>query len=131
MTLARPTGPVVGFRSLGVAPSSVAVQFRASRVASGMTLVRFQVMMIAIANGPAAVIEQTVPSTPQFRATARDAHAFEVPLRRWVIEHTLAWIGMYHRCALDYERLPASHEAMVLWAMIAPMTPVPPPPKGT
>jgi hypothetical protein len=26
------------------------------------------------------------------------------------------------RCARDYERLPASHEAMVLWAMIALMT---------
>jgi hypothetical protein len=117
--------PVVGFRSLQLALPRSRVQFRASRVTSGMTLVRFQVMMIAIANGPAAVIEPTVPVTPQFRATAPDADAFEVPPRRWVIEHTLAWIGMYRRCALDYERLPASHEAMVLWAMIAPMTPAP------
>jgi transposase len=52
----------------------------------------------------------------------RDAHAFEVLPRRWVVERTLAWITSHRRCARDYERLPASHEAMVLWAMIALMT---------
>jgi transposase len=52
----------------------------------------------------------------------RDAHAFEVLPRRWVVERTLAWITNCRRCARDYERLPASHEAMVLWAMIALMT---------
>jgi transposase len=52
----------------------------------------------------------------------RDAHAFEILPRRWVVERTLAWITSHRRCARDYERLPASHEAMVLWAMIALMT---------
>jgi transposase len=52
----------------------------------------------------------------------RDAHAFEVLPRRWVVERTLAWITAHRRCARDYERLPQSHEAMVLWAMIALMT---------
>ena len=52
----------------------------------------------------------------------RDAHAFEVLPRRWVVERTLAWITSCRRCARDYERLPESHEAMVLWAMIALMT---------
>ena len=33
-----------------------------------------------------------------------------------------AWISTHRRCTRDYERLPASHEAMVLWAMIALMT---------
>ena len=33
-----------------------------------------------------------------------------------------AWISTHRRCVRDYERLPASHEAMVLWAMIALMT---------
>jgi transposase len=51
----------------------------------------------------------------------RDAHAFEVLPRRWVVERTLAWITAHRRCARDYERLPESHEAMVLWAMIALM----------
>jgi transposase-like protein len=52
----------------------------------------------------------------------RDAHAFEVLPRRWVVERTLARITAHRRCARDYERLPESHEAMVLWAMIALMT---------
>jgi transposase len=52
----------------------------------------------------------------------RDAHAFEVLPRRWAVERTLAWITACRRCSRDYERLPASHEAMVLWAMIALMT---------
>jgi transposase len=49
-------------------------------------------------------------------------HTFEVLPRRWVVERTLAWITAHRRCARDYERLPQSHEAMVLWAMIALMT---------
>ena len=49
-------------------------------------------------------------------------HAFQVLPRRWVVERTLAWITSYRRCARDYERLPAHHEAMVLWAMITLMT---------
>ena len=52
----------------------------------------------------------------------RDPHAFEILPRRWVVERTLAWITSYRRCARDYERLPACHEAMVLWAMITIMT---------
>ena len=47
-----------------------------------------------------------------------DLHTFKVLPRRWVVERTLAWITSYRRCARDYERLPASHEATVLWAMI-------------
>jgi len=52
----------------------------------------------------------------------RDAHAFEILPRRWVVERTLAWITSHRRCARDYQRLPVSHEATVLWAMIALMT---------
>ena len=52
----------------------------------------------------------------------RDAHAFEVLPRRWVVERTLAWITNCRRCARDYERLPAHHEAAVYWAMITLMT---------
>jgi putative transposase len=52
----------------------------------------------------------------------RDPHAFEVLPRRWVVERTFAWISKHRRTARDYERLPASHEAMILWAMIALMT---------
>lgn len=52
----------------------------------------------------------------------RDTCAFEVLPRRWVVERTLAWISTHRRCTRDCERLPASQEAMVLWAMIALMT---------
>jgi hypothetical protein len=51
-----------------------------------------------------------------------DAAVEVLPRRRWVVERTLAWITAHRRCARDYERLPESHEAMVLWAMIALMT---------
>jgi transposase len=36
----------------------------------------------------------------------RDAHAFEVLPRRWVVERTFAWIQQARRCVRDYERLP-------------------------
>jgi transposase len=49
-------------------------------------------------------------------------HTFQVLPRRWVVERTLAWITSYRRCARDYERLPATHEAAVHWAMITLMT---------
>jgi hypothetical protein len=38
------------------------------------------------------------------------------------VERVLTWIRGHRRRARDYERRPASHEAMVLWAMIALMT---------
>ncbi len=51
----------------------------------------------------------------------RNPHAFEVLPRRWVVERTFAWISRHRRTVRDYERLPASHEAMILWAMTALM----------
>jgi transposase len=47
-----------------------------------------------------------------------DMTGFVVLPRRWVVERTLAWITSHRRCARDYERLPAHHEAMVRWSMI-------------
>jgi hypothetical protein len=52
----------------------------------------------------------------------RHPRAFEVLPRRWVVERTFAWISKHRRTTRDYEHLPASHEAMILWAMIALMT---------
>ena len=51
----------------------------------------------------------------------RNPHAFEVLPRRWAVERTFAWISKNRRTVRDYERLPASHEAMILWAMTALM----------
>jgi transposase len=50
----------------------------------------------------------------------RNPHAFEVLPRRWVVERTFAWICKHCRTVRDYERLTASHEAMILWDMIRP-----------
>jgi transposase len=47
-----------------------------------------------------------------------DTKGFQVLPRRWVVERTLGWIIGHRRCARDYERLPAHHEAMVHWSMI-------------
>ena len=47
---------------------------------------------------------------------------FQVLPRRWVVERTHAWITRRRRCARDYERLPAHHEAFVYWAAILQMT---------
>ena len=52
----------------------------------------------------------------------RDPRAFEVLPRCWVVERTFAWISKHRRTTRDYEHLPASHEAMILWAMVALMT---------
>ena len=51
----------------------------------------------------------------------RKAHTFEVLPRRWVVERTFAWLSKHRRTVRDYETLPASHEAMILWAMTALM----------
>jgi transposase len=48
-------------------------------------------------------------------------HTFQVLPRRWVVERTFAWISKHRRTVRDYERLPATHEAMITWAMIALM----------
>lgn len=47
---------------------------------------------------------------------------FTVLPRRWVVERTNAWISRRRRCARDYERLPAHHEAMVQLAAVLQMT---------
>lgn len=46
-----------------------------------------------------------------------DTSGFVVLPRRWVVERTLSWLMRSRRLVRDYERLPAMHEAMVLWSM--------------
>jgi transposase len=47
---------------------------------------------------------------------------FTVLPRRWAVEHTLAWLTAHRRLARDYERHPATSEAMIRWAAINTMT---------
>ena len=42
--------------------------------------------------------------------------------RRWAVERTLAWLTAHRRLARDYERHPATSEAMIRWAAINTMT---------
>jgi transposase len=71
--------------------------------------------------GKLATWATTLKMTLQIVAK-RDPHTFEILPRRWVVERTFAWISKHRRTTRDYEHLPASHEAMILWAMIALMT---------
>jgi transposase len=50
-----------------------------------------------------------------------DQRGFAVLPRRWVVERTFSWLMRFRRLARDYERLPATHEAVVKWAMVAIM----------
>jgi transposase len=43
---------------------------------------------------------------------------FAVIPRRWVVERSLAWLTAHRRLARDYERHPATSEAMIRWAAI-------------
>jgi transposase len=42
---------------------------------------------------------------------------FHVLPRRWVVERTFAWLLMYRRLSKDYEKLPATSEALIYLAM--------------
>jgi len=60
--------------------------------------------------------------TVQVVARPEGQRHFAVLPRRWVVERTNAWTSRRRRCARDYERLPAHHEAMVQLAAIILMT---------
>lgn len=43
---------------------------------------------------------------------------FHVLRKRWIVERTFGWLGRYRRHSKDYERNPASSEAMIYISMI-------------
>jgi putative transposase len=47
----------------------------------------------------------------------RPTRTFRVLPRRWAVERTFAWLGQARRLSKDYERLPATSEAMIYGAM--------------
>ena len=51
-----------------------------------------------------------------------DQRGFAVLPRRWAVERTLAWLTTHRRLARDYERHPATSEAMIRWAAINTIT---------
>ncbi|MDI1461094.1 transposase [Catellatospora sp. KI3] len=44
---------------------------------------------------------------------------FAVIARRWFVERSLAWLTAHRRVAREYERHPATAEAMIRWAAIS------------
>jgi putative transposase len=71
--------------------------------------------------GRLATWAATLRITLQIVRRPDDLHTFQVLPRRWVVERTFAWISKHRRTVRDYERLPAHHEAIIQWAMIATM----------
>ena len=51
-----------------------------------------------------------------------DQRGFVVIPRRWAVERTFAWLTAHRRLARDYERDPATSEAMIRWAAINTIT---------
>ncbi len=43
---------------------------------------------------------------------------FAAQPRRWVVERTFAWLGLFRRLSKDYERCPVSSEATIYLASI-------------
>lgn len=53
------------------------------------------------------------PIPPEIRATAWPIGFRGVLPRRWVVERTFSWFGQSRRLSKDYERLPATGEALI------------------
>ncbi len=51
-----------------------------------------------------------------------DMTGFVVLPGRWVAERTFAWLMNSRRLARDYEKLPATSEAVIRWSMITRMS---------
>jgi putative transposase len=64
-----------------------------------------------------AVVRRPDRQLVRYGLAERPARAFRVLPRRWVVERTFAWLGQSRRLNKDYERLPATSEAMIYGAM--------------
>jgi len=74
----------------------------------------YQGRLVAIATSAWGIVVEVVRKPP-------DQRGFAVLPRRWVVERTFSWLMRFRRLARDYERLPATHEAIVKWAMVGLM----------
>ena len=70
--------------------------------------------LLAIAKSAWGIVIEVVGKPPGQRG-------FQVLPRRWVVERTFSWLVRWRRLVRDYERLPATHEAIVKWAMVGLM----------
>ncbi|MCA1679116.1 MAG: IS5 family transposase [Actinobacteria bacterium] len=83
----------------------------------------YQGQLVAVAKSAWGIVIEVVRKPP-------DQRGFAVLPRRWVVERTFSWLMRFRRLVRDYERLPATHEAIVKWAMVAIMLNRLAPPSG-
>lgn len=74
----------------------------------------YQGRLVAIAKSAWGIVVEVVRKPP-------DQRGFSVLPRRWVVERTFSWMMRWRRLVRDYERLPATHEAMIKWMMVGNM----------
>lgn len=65
-----------------------------------------------------AWVKHTLGWTLEIVEKLGDQVGFPVLPKRWIVERTFAWLNRYRRLSKDYERLPATGEALIYVAMI-------------
>lgn len=63
-------------------------------------------------------VKQTLGFIIELVKRPRGTKGFKVLPKRWIVERTFAWLGRCRRHSKDYERNPASSEAMIYISMI-------------
>jgi transposase len=63
------------------------------------------------------VMSCVCPAGQKSQKVEEKPHGLRVLARRWVVERTSAWLGLWRRFRKDYERLPETAEAMIYGAM--------------
>lgn len=69
-----------------------------------------------------AWVKQTLNITVQTVLRPVNVKGFVLLPKRWIVERTFAWLGRHRRHSKDYERNPASSEAMIYISMINNMS---------
>jgi len=77
----------------------------------------FAARMHEIRGWRVAVVRHPARQLSRYGYEVRPARTFRVLPRRWVVERTFAWLGQSRRLSRDYERLPATSEAVIYGAM--------------
>lgn len=62
--------------------------------------------------------QRTLRTNLEIVRKAPGQKGFAVIARRWVVERSRAWLTAHRRLARDYERRPATSEAMIRWTAI-------------
>jgi putative transposase len=63
-------------------------------------------------------VKETLGFVIELVKRPRGTEGFQVLPKRWIVERTFAWLGRCRRHSKDYERNPASSEAMIYISMI-------------